>query len=99
MESDHLSGQGWGMARHQWRETGDDGMRYYRAVYHGGRWTISSQLKDEEEWTPHDPPDLELWRNLRDVLWRKYQRKRCPWKMVEEIDKLLEGEEGGAKTE
>jgi hypothetical protein len=31
----------------------------------------------------------ELWRELRDILWRKYQRKRCPWKYIEEIDKLL----------
>ena len=27
---------------------------------------------------------------LRDVLWRKYQRKRCPWRFIETIDKLLE---------
>ena len=65
-------------------------MRYYRADYHGGRWTIFSQLKGEEEWTAHDQPDTELWRMLRDVLWRKYQRKHCPWKPVEEIDRLLE---------
>jgi len=74
-------------------------MRYYRAEYHGGRWTIASQLKGEEDWTSHDPPDEALWRQLRDLLWRKYQRKRCPWKQVEEIDRLLEGEAGGAKVE
>ena len=32
----------------------------------------------------------DLWITLRDLLWRKYQRKRCPWRLIEAIDKLLE---------
>ena len=35
-------------------------------------------------------PPREMWETLRDVLWRKYQRKRCPWELIEAIDKLLE---------
>ena len=37
---------------------------------------------------------------LRGVLWRKYQRKRCPWRFIETIDKLLEEmpEEEGADS-
>lgn len=45
----------------------------------------------------------EHWVTLRDVLWRKYQRKRCPWRFIEAIDKLLEDmpeeEEAGSPGE
>ena len=87
------------MAKHEWRERGDDGLRFYRAEHHSRHWKISSRLKDEEEWTDHEPINNELWRQLRDVLWRKYQRKRCPWEHVDQIDKILEGggESGGLR--
>ena len=78
------------MARHEWRERDDEGLRFYRAEHHARRWKISSKLKTDEEWTEHDPVDNELWRRLREVLWRKYQRKRCPWEHVEQIDRILE---------
>jgi hypothetical protein len=87
------------MQRHAWREATDDGLRFYRASYHGDTWTLQSQLKGEEEWTSHDPISIEEWRTLRDILWRKYQRGRCPWKLVEKIDQLLEepGDGDGAR--
>jgi hypothetical protein len=83
------------MQRHQWREQTDEGVRFWRASYHAGSWSMASQLKEEEEWTPHDPIRPEDWRRLREVLWRKYQRRRCPWKLVEKIDKKLENLEEG----
>ena len=78
------------MAKHQWRSQEAEGLRFFRAEHHGGKWKISSQLKGEEEWTRHEPVDADLWRALRDVLWRKYQRGRCPWELIERIDKILE---------
>jgi len=84
-----------GMARHEWHEGDGAERRFVRADYHGGGWTVSTRLRDEEEWTPYDPIDEEMWRKLRDVLWRKYQRKRCPWKLIEAIDKIL-GDDGAA---
>lgn len=77
------------MQRHTWRERGEEGVRFFRASYHGGKWTLQSQLKGEEEWEAHDPIPEEGWRVLRDVLWRKYQRRRCPWELIEKIDELL----------
>ena len=77
--------------KHTWRERGeDDELVFYKAIMHGKEWTFESQLKGEEEWTKHDPMSRQDWEMLRDVLWRKYQRKRLPWKLVERIDKLLE---------
>lgn len=78
------------MTKHEWREREEDGVRTYRAKFHGGKWAMSSKLKSDEEWTYHDPmqrPELEL---LRDVLWRKYQRGRLPHKHIEQIDAMLE---------
>ncbi|MBT44450.1 MAG: hypothetical protein CL922_03265 [Deltaproteobacteria bacterium] len=67
---------------------------------------MQSQLK-EEEWQLHDPISGEEWGKLREVLWRKYQRGRCPWELLERIDKRLKdlaegdpdapGERGGDK--
>lgn len=76
--------------RHSWRERDGDELRFYRAVMFGKEWKIESQLKGEEEWNTHDPISRADWEMLRDILWRKYQRKRLPWKLVERIDTILE---------
>ena len=83
------------MQRHQWRENEDETVRFYRAEHHAGRWRLFSQLKGEDEWNTHDPIKREEWEKLRDVLFRKYQRKRCPWQLVEKIDKVLEKMDAG----
>lgn len=77
------------MESHEWRERTEEGLRFYRANYHAGRWTFLKTLKTDPDWETVDPVPEELWRELRDILWRKYQRKRCPWKYIEDIDKLL----------
>ena len=77
------------MESHEWHERTPEGVRYNRANYHAGRWTFLTTLKTDPDWETVDPVPEELWRELRDVLWRKYQRKRCPWKYIEDIDKLL----------
>ncbi len=77
--------------RHSWRELDEDGETvYYKAVMHGKEWTFETQMKGDEEWTRHDPIQRHQWVMLREILWRKYQRKRTPWKLIERIDKLLE---------
>lgn len=68
---------------------------FYKANHHAGRWTLERTLKvgraerDDAEWEQVEFT-REYWETLRDVLWRKYQRKRCPWRLIEKIDKLLE---------
>ena len=41
------------------------------------------------------------WEALREVLWRKYQRGRCPWELINKIDKKLEdmADDGGEGKE
>ena len=77
------------MQKHQWREEGEDGKRYFRATYHAGEWNLYSQMKDEDEWVHHNPISVELLEKLREVMWNKYQRGRCPHKLVSKIDKML----------
>jgi len=87
------------MTKHEWREKTEEGTRTYRAHFHGGNWSMSSQLRDEESWTRHEPmtlPDLLL---LRDVIWRKYQRRRLPWKQVIQIDGMIEAIAPGATAD
>lgn len=78
------------MESHEWRERTEEGLRFWRANRHASRWTFQTTLKHEPDWHLIDPVPREMWEALRDILWRKYQRKRCPWEHVERIDKILE---------
>lgn len=77
------------MQKHQWREENEEGKMIFRATYHADEWKMYSQIKDEEEWEHHDPIPVELLEKLREVMWNKYQRGRCPHKLVTKIDQML----------
>ena len=82
------------MQDHTWREQDDEGVIFYRATHHGGLWKLASQRKgksrkSDEEWMHYDPIPDELLEKLRDIIFNKYQRGRCGWKLVAGIDKLL----------
>ncbi|MGY8687156.1 MAG: hypothetical protein ACKVHP_05380, partial [Verrucomicrobiales bacterium] len=63
--------------------------RLLRAIRIGGKWRVSAKLVDEDFWEIQDPVSEADLRGLRDVLWRKYQRKRVPWEYVVQIDAML----------
>lgn len=76
---------------HEWKtKTADGEKREVRAEKFGGNWRVQSRLRGEERWTYHDVPLLADLVELRDVLWRKYQRKRLPHEDVTVIDRLIE---------
>ncbi len=77
------------MQRHQWRENDGDETRFWRADHHGGRWTLFERDDEDERWVKIDPIKVEHWEALREVLWNKYQRKRCSWNLIAKIDKRL----------
>jgi hypothetical protein len=63
---------------HTWKETTEEGeRREVRASKFGGKWRLQARLKGEEAWTYYDEPRIEDLRELRDVLFRKYQRRRA----------------------
>jgi hypothetical protein len=81
---------------HEWRSTTAEGERRdIRAEKFGGRWKLQAKIKGEEEWTYYDVPLLEDLAELREVLWRKYQRKRLPHEDVATVERLIK-ERGGA---
>jgi hypothetical protein len=76
---------------HEWRERDADGVLHiYRAEWDSRDWTFFSTTKSDPEWYPVPHPQISHYEGLRDVLWRKYQRRRLPWKFVEDLDALLE---------
>ncbi len=85
------------METFSWKDKDADGNKVvYEASHFGGWWQLTCTpkvgraMKDEviaepAEFTP------ELWQTLRDLLWRKYQRRRVSWALIEHIDDILAG--------
>jgi len=81
--------------KHVWTEKTEDGeKREVRAIKFGGAWRIQSKLASAEEWTYHEPALMEDLIELRDVLFRKYQRRRAAYEDVVLIEKMIESRGG-----
>ena len=75
---------------HVWKETTADGeKREVRATKFGGAWRFQSKLKYDETWTYHEEPSLEDLEALRDILFRKYQRRRASHEDLQSIEKMI----------
>jgi len=75
---------------HTWKETTEDGdKREVRATKFGGAWRIQAKLKGEELWTYYDQPRIEDLRELREVLFRKYQRRRASFEELSAVEKMI----------
>jgi hypothetical protein len=76
---------------HVWKTTTPEGeKREVRAERFGGRWKFQSKGRSEAQWTYYEIPPFEELEALRDIVWRKYQRKRLPWDDVASLDRMLE---------
>ena len=83
---------------HEWKSTTPEGeKREIRAEKFGGRWRLQAKLKSEDRWTYYDSPSLEDLAELRDVLWRKYQRKKLPHDDLLTVERMIV--ERGGKLE
>jgi len=81
--------------KHIWTERTPEGeKREVRAIKFGGDWRIQSKLKNDENWTYHEPALMEDLIELRDVLFRKYQRRRAAYEDVVLIEKMIEARGG-----
>ena len=79
------------MTQHEWREMESSGeWRYNRASHHASRWTFQTTLASEPDWHKIDSPDRDFLEGLHDVLFRKYQRKRLPHKLLLDIEAMIE---------
>jgi len=81
--------------QHIWKEiTAEGEKREVRAIKFGGVWSIQAKLKHEEQWTYYKVPLIEDLKELRDVLFRKYQRRRAAYEDVVLIEKMIEDRSG-----
>jgi hypothetical protein len=77
-------------SQHIWTEKDAEGRkREVRATKFGGVWRLQAKRADESEWTYYDRPLLEDLVELKDVVFRKYQRRRASAEDVASIEKLL----------
>ena len=75
---------------HVWKTRTPDGeRREVRAEKFGKRWRLQAKLNADEMWTYYDVPLLDDLIELRDVLWRKYQRKHLSWDDIMAMDELI----------
>ena len=77
-------------SQHIWKERDAEGRkREVRATKFGGAWRFQAKYADELEWTYYDRPLLDDLQALKDVVFRKYQRRRASAEDVASIEKLL----------
>ena len=75
---------------HTWRETTPEGeKREVRATKFAGKWKLQSKLKDDPGWTYHDQPDAADLDALRDLIFRKYQRKRASYEDLQSVERMI----------
>jgi hypothetical protein len=81
-------------SQHIWTEKDEEGRkREVRVTKFGGNWKFQAKLKDDEQWTYYDVPLTEDLLALKDIVFRKYQRRRASAEDVESIDKLIRDRE------
>ena len=77
-------------SQHIWKEKDADGRkREVRVTKFGGVWRFQAKYADELDWTYYERPLLDDLRELWDVVFRKYQRRRASAEDVASIEKLL----------
>ena len=77
-------------SQHIWTEKDADGRkREVRATKFGGKWRLQSKALDEMEWTYCDPPLRDDLLKLKEIIARKYQRRRASADDIVSVDKLI----------
>ena len=77
-------------SQHVWKEKDADGRkREVRVTKFGGEWKFQAKFVDEPDWTYYDRPLFEDLSTARDIVFRKYQRRRASAEDVATLDKLL----------
>jgi hypothetical protein len=78
-------------SQHIWTDRDQDGTkREVRATKFGGAWRLQAKIAGDLDWTYYDRPLLEDLLALREILVRKYQRRRASIEDVTSVEKLIE---------
>jgi hypothetical protein len=77
--------------QHVWTEREEDGVkREVRAIWFGRNWRLQSKRSDEDRWTYHEHPPREDLLSLRELIERKYQRRRATFDELRAVEKLVQ---------
>ena len=77
-------------SQHIWTEKDAEGRkREVRVTKFGGAWRFQAKCADEREWTYYDQPLLEDLLTLKDIIFRKYQRRRASAEDFQAVEKLV----------
>ena len=77
-------------SQHIWKERDAEGRkREVRVTKFGGVWRFQAKYADDSEWTYYERPLLDDLQTLKDVVFRKYQRRRASAEDVDSIETLL----------
>ena len=77
-------------SQHIWTEKDADGRkREVRVTKFGGNWRFQAKHADESDWTYYEHPLMEDLLKLKDIIFRKYQRRRASAEDLQSIEKLL----------
>jgi hypothetical protein len=78
-------------SQHIWTDRNQDGRkREVRATKFGGAWRFQAKTAGDLEWTYFDRPLLDDLLALKEILVRKYQRRRASIEDLASIEKLIQ---------
>jgi hypothetical protein len=78
-------------SQHIWTDRNEDGRkREVRATKFGGAWRFQAKAAGDLDWTYFERPLLEDLLTLKEILVRKYQRRRASAEDVASIEKLIQ---------
>jgi len=77
-------------SQHIWTERDEHGSkREVRATRFGGTWRLQAKAAGDLNWTYYERPLLEDLLALKEILARKYQRRRASNEDVVSVVKLI----------
>ena len=77
-------------SQHIWTEKDGEGRkREVRVTKFGGAWRFQAKHADEPAWTYYEQPLLEDLLAFKDIIFRKYQRRRASAEDLQSVEKLL----------
>jgi hypothetical protein len=77
-------------SQHIWTSRDEEGRkREVRVTKFGGHWRFQAKFRDAGEWIYYDVPPIDDLRELRDVIFRKYQRRRASAEDLAAVEKML----------
>jgi hypothetical protein len=82
-------------SQHIWRDRDQCGKkREVRVTKFGGSWRFQAKTTGDLEWTYYQRPLLEDLLALKEIIVRKYQRRRASAEDVASIEKLIQEQRG-----